>query len=64
MLERIQALPRYLLARLQEPGSMRSVIWGLLGTAGYQASGDLVTELTSIAMIALSVASFLMPEKK
>lgn len=54
----------YLRDRLEEPGTMRSLIWALLGVAGLDRNETAVTNYALIALVVLGVISALMPERK
>lgn len=55
---------RYLLARLDEPGTMRSLIWVCLSMAGLDAGDTAVTNTALVASLVLGVWSALRVEQK
>jgi hypothetical protein len=54
----------YLRARLNEPGTMRSLIWTLLGVAGLDRNDTAVTHYALVACVVLGLWSALKPEPK
>jgi hypothetical protein len=61
---RVQAALAYLWARMQEPGTMRSLIWVCLSVAGLDTGETAVTHIALTAGVLLGVASALLPERK
>ena len=55
---------RYLWDRVQEPGTMRSLIWVCLCGAGLDTSDTAVTHIALVCGVALGLASALLPERK
>lgn len=53
----------YIMDRLKEPGTMRSLIWVLVGLMGSQASESDVATYAGLATMVLGMVSALMPEK-
>jgi hypothetical protein len=54
----------YLRDRLMEPGTMRSLIWSLLGVAGLDRNDTAVTHYALVACVVLGLVSALLPERK
>jgi hypothetical protein len=61
---RLGAALSYLWARMQEPGTMRSLIWVCLSVAGLDSGETAVTHGALVAGVALGVVSALWPERK
>jgi len=61
---RVQAALAYLWARIQEPGTMRSLIWVCLSVAGLDSGETAVTHGALAAGVALGMISALLPERK
>ncbi|MFT8245166.1 hypothetical protein [Roseomonas sp. BN140053] len=55
---------KYLLDRAREPGTMRSLVWVLVGLMGSQATDSDVAQWAAIGTMVLGLVSALMPEKK
>lgn len=55
---------RYLWDRVQEPGTMRSLIWVCLSVAGLNTGDTAVTHIALVCGVALGLASALLPERK
>ena len=60
----MQAILAYAVARLREPGTMRSLIWVCLSFAGYSTTEIPEAELALIASGALGVLSAALPEAR
>ncbi|WP_207541193.1 hypothetical protein [Sabulicella rubraurantiaca] len=54
----------YLLDRLREPGTMRSLVWVLLSVAGLATTDEAVAHYALLGTAILGLISALMPEKK
>ncbi len=54
---------KYLLARLAEPGTMRSLIWTLMSVAGLTVTEAALAHYALAAVVVLGVVSALLPEK-
>ncbi len=54
----------YLRDRLAEPGTMRSLIWSLLGVAGLDRNDTAVTHYALVACVVLGLISAFLPERK
>jgi hypothetical protein len=54
---------KYVLDRLREPGTMRSLIWVLLSVAGYATTEAEVAQYALMATALLGMVSALLPEK-
>jgi hypothetical protein len=54
----------YLRDRLKEPGTMRSLIWSLLGVAGLDRNDTAVTHYALVACVVLGLVSAILPERK
>lgn len=53
----------YLLARLKEPGTLRSLVWVLMSVAGLSVTDSDVAQFTLLASTLLGAISAAMPEK-
>ncbi len=47
-----------------DPGTMRSLCWAMVGVLGIDGGETALTYITGVAMVALGVASAVMPPKK
>lgn len=54
----------YLRARLEEPGTMRSLVWCCLSVAGLDNGETAVTYVALVCSLALGLWSALKPERK
>ena len=54
----------YLRDRVAEPGTMRSVIWVCLSTAGLDRGDTAVTHYALVAGVMLGLVSAFLPERK
>jgi hypothetical protein len=54
----------YLRDRLMEPGTMRSLIWVCLSTAGLDRGDTALTHYALVAGVMLGLVSALLPEPK
>jgi hypothetical protein len=54
----------YLRDRLAEPGTMRSLIWVCLSTAGLDRGDTAVTHYALVAGVMLGLVSAFLPERK
>lgn len=54
----------YLMARLAEAGTMRSLVWVCLSIAGLDNGDTAVTHIALVASLVLGIASALRPETK
>jgi uncharacterized YccA/Bax inhibitor family protein len=54
----------YLRDRLAEPGTMRSLIWVCLSTAGLDRGDTVITHYALVAGLVLGIVSALLPEPK
>lgn len=53
----------YLMDRLAEPGTMRSLVWVALSVAGLDHGETAVTHIALVATLVLGVVSALRPER-
>ena len=60
----MQAVLAYAVARLKEPGTMRSLIWVCMSLAGYSASETAVAEYATMGGALLGVLSAALPEQR
>ena len=61
---RLRAAGGYLIARMSEPGTMRSLVWVCLSIAGLDAGDMAVTNTALVVSLGLGVVSALLPERK
>jgi hypothetical protein len=61
---RIGAALAYLWARVQEPGTMRSLIWVCLSVAGLDTGDTAVTHVALACGVALGLVSGLLPARQ
>lgn len=54
----------YLGDRLAEPGTMRSLVWVLLGAAGLDRGDTAITHYALVGTVILGLISALKPERK
>ena len=54
----------YLRDRLAEPGTMRSLVWVMLGIAGLDRAEQAVAHYALVATIVFGLVSALLPERK
>jgi hypothetical protein len=54
----------YLRDRLAEPGTMRSLIWVMLGVAGLDRAESAVAHYALVATVIFGLVSALLPERK
>lgn len=60
----LRTLGRYLLARLGEPGTMRSLVWVCIGIGSGASASSMTEELVALALVILGGVSALKPESK
>lgn len=62
--EKLKRVGAYLLARLQEPGTLRSLVVVLIGLHQGARAEDMTDSLVALAMVALGAVSALRAESK
>lgn len=60
----MRAMLAYVVARLREPGTMRSLIWVCMSVAGYSATDIPEAEMAMLTSGALGILSAALPEPR
>ncbi len=60
---RLRVAADYVLARLDEPGTLRSLIWSLMGVMGMDQGETALTYVCGVASIVLGLISALRQER-